>query len=112
MCTNVGFQAEFSYDSGYMPVLKSVTELDFYANWLNNANGFENMKALAVKVGIEARDTYYVSDAFNGSSAARNQVGYLLVKCISSKLDNGVSLEQFIKNAFEDAMDECLFQAG
>ena len=112
MCTNVGFQAEFSMDSGYMPVLKSVTEHSVYANWLASANGFDKLNAQAVKVGIEARDTYYVSDAFNGSSAARNQVGYLLVKCISSKLDNGVSLEQFIKNAFEDAMDECLFQAG
>ena len=112
MCTNVGFQAEFSMDSGYMPVLKSVTEHSVYANWLASANGFDKLNALAVKVGIDARDTYYVSDAFNGSSAARNQVGYLLVKCISTKLEGGVTLEQFINKAFQDAMDECIFQAG
>ena len=112
LCTNVGFQAEFSMDSGYMPVLKSVTEHSVYANWLASANGFDKLNALAVKVGIDARDTYYVSDAFNGSTAARNEVGYLLIECISSKLENGMTLEQLIDTAFQDAMDECLFQTG
>ena len=112
MCTNVGFQAEFSMDSGYMPVLKSVTEHPVYASWLAAANGFDKMNALAVKVGIEARDTYYVSDAFNGSSVAREQVGSLLVKCISTKLEGGMTLDQLIDKAFQDALDECIFQAG
>lgn len=112
LCTNVGFQAEFSIDSGYMPVLKSVTENEVYANWLAAANGFDKLNALAVKVGIDARDTYYVSDAFNGSSTARNEVGYLLIECISDKLENGMTLEQLINTAFRDAIDECLFQAG
>ena len=70
------------------------------------------MNALAVKVGIEARDTYYVSDAFNGSSVAREQVGSLLVKCISTKLEGGMTLDQLIDKAFQDALDECIFQAG
>ncbi len=111
LCTNVGFQAEFSMDSGYMPVLKSVTENEVYANWLADANGFDKLNALAVKVGIEARDTYFVSDAFNGSTTARNQVGYLLVKCVSEKLGSG-SVEDLINEAFQDALDECIFQGG
>ena len=111
MCTNVGFQAEFSMDSGYMPVLKSVTENEVYAKWLADANGFDKLNALAVKVGIQERDTYYVSDAFNGSSTARNEVGYLLIECISDKL-NGRTLDQLIDTAFKDAIDECIFQGG
>ena len=111
MCTNVAFQAEFSMDSGYMPVLKSVTENEVYAKWLADANGFDKLNALAVKVGIQERDTYYVSDAFNGSSTARNEVGYLLIECISDKL-NGRTLDQLIDTAFKDAIDECIFQGG
>jgi multiple sugar transport system substrate-binding protein len=111
MCTNVGFQAEFSMDSGYMPVLKSVTENEVYAKWLSEANGFDKLNALAVKIGIKERDTYYVSDAFNGSSTARNEVGYLLIECISDKL-NGRTLDQLIDTAFKDAIDECIFQGG
>jgi hypothetical protein len=99
-------------DSGYMPVLKSVTEHSVYAKWLSEANGYDKLNAMAVKVGIDARDTYFVSDAFNGSTTARNEVGYLLIECISGKLENGQTLEQLINTAFQDAMDECNFQAG
>ena len=112
LCTNVGFQAEFSMDSGYMPVLKSVTENEVYAKWLADANGFDKLNAMAVKVGIEARDTYFVSPAFNGSTVARNEVGYLLVECISTKLEGGMTLKQLMDTAFADAVDECVFQGG
>ena len=112
LCTNVGFQAEFSMDSGYMPVLKSVTEHEVYAKWLADANGSDKLNAMAVKVGIEARDTYYVSPAFNGSTVARNEVGYLLVECISTKLEGGMTLQQLMDKAFQDAVDECEFQGG
>ncbi len=106
LCTNVEFQAEFSMASGYMPVLKSVTENEQYAKWLNEANGYEKLVATCVKVGIEGRDTYFVSPAFNGSSKARVQAGALLLKCISGKLD-GKTLDQLINEAFQDALDEC-----
>jgi multiple sugar transport system substrate-binding protein len=112
MCTNVGFQAEFSMDSGYMPVLKSVTENEVYAKWLADANGFDKLNALAVKVGIEERDTYFVSDAFNGSSVARTQVGAMLNKIVSTELTGGMTIESLINSAFTDAIDECIFQAG
>ena len=109
LCTNVDFQAEFSMTSGYMPVLKSVTENEAYAAWLNSANGYENLVATCVKVGIEGRNDYFVSPAFNGSSAARAQVGSLLIKCISTKTDN---VDALLKSAFQDALDECEFQGG
>jgi multiple sugar transport system substrate-binding protein len=109
LCTNVDFQAEFSMTSGYMPVLKSVVNNEAYAAWLNSANGYENLVATCVKVGIEGRNDYFVSPAFNGSSAARVQVGSLLIKCISTKTDN---VDTLLKNAFQDAQDECEFQGG
>ncbi len=106
LCTNIEFQAEFSMTSGYMPVLKSVTENETYAAWLAEANGYEKLIATCVKVGIEGRDTYFVSPAFNGSSTARVQAGALLLKCVSGKLD-GKSLDDLVNDAFQDAIDEC-----
>ncbi len=111
LCTDVAFQAEFSMDSGYMPVLKSVVENPTYAAWLEQANGFEYMNALAVKVGIEERDTYFVSDAFVGSSVARKEVGAMLNKIISSPLE-GSTVDSLVNKAFQDALDECIYQGG
>ncbi len=107
LCTNVDFQAEFSMTSGYMPVLKSVTENEVYAEWLASANGYEKLIATCVKVGIEGRDTYFVSPAFNGSSTARVQAGILLLKCINSQIPDGKTLDDVINDAFQDAIDEC-----
>ena len=87
--------------SGYMPVLKSVVENENYAAWLEKANGFEQLVATCVKTGIEGRDDYFVSPAFKGSSVAREQVGNLLIKCLTSKSDAEVD------EAFEEAISEC-----
>ena len=109
LCTTLEFQAEISMTSGYMPVLKSVTENDAYAAWLETANGYENLVGTCVKVGIEGRDNYFVSPAFNGSSTARVQVGYLLIECISAETDD---VDALINTSFADALDECEFQGG
>ena len=103
LCTNVDFQAEFSMASGYMPVLKSVTENEAYAAWLAKGNGYEYLVAKCVQVGIDGRDTYFVSPAFNGSSTARTEVGALLLKCLSAEGD----INSIIDEAFQDAIDEC-----
>lgn len=112
LTTDVEFQAEFSMVSGYMPVLESVTENETYSKWLATADGSSNLTATVVKVGIEGRDTYYVSPAFNGSTTARSQVGSLLLKCISTQLSNGQSVDDLINKAFSDAIDECEYQAS
>ncbi len=107
LCTNVDFQAEFSMASGYMPVLKSVTSNEAYAAWLDKGNGYEYLVAKCVKVGIDGRDDYFVSPAFNGSSTARSQVGSLLLKCLSGEATDEASVNDLINKAFKDALAEC-----
>ena len=107
LCTNVDFQAEFSMASGYMPVLKSVTENENYANWLAKGNGYEYLVAKCVQIGIDGRDNYFVSPAFNGSSTARTQVGALLLKCLSGEAADDAAVDALINTAFQDAIDEC-----
>ena len=103
LTTSVNFQAEFSMASGYMPVLKSVANNPIYKAFLDSADGGANIAALSAKVAMDQVDAYYTSPAFNGSSAARDQVGMLL----ENALGNKVTTDAEIKKLFENALAEC-----
>ena len=103
LTTSVEFQAEFGMASGYVPVLKSVSENPVYAEFVANADGGDFVSALAAKVCLDQEDAYYTSPAFNGSSEARSQVGSLLAKCLVLTSD----VDAQIDSAFADAIAEC-----
>ena len=104
LTTTVEFQAEFGMASGYVPVLKSVGDHPVYAEFINKADGGDNIAALSAKVCLEQENAYYTSPAFNGSSEARDQVGSLMSKCLA--LTTG-DIDAQIATAFEDAVAEC-----
>ena len=107
LTTNVGFQAEFSMTSGYMPVIKSVlNDYSYRYAYLSNADGGDNISALAAKVAIQQENAYYASPAFNGSSVARDQVGLIMQKCFVNRTDD---VDSMIQQAFKDAVAECRF---
>ncbi len=108
LTTNVSFQAEFSMASGYVPVLKSVSQNPVYADFISKADGGKYISALSAKVCLEQESAYYTSPAFNGSSTARDQVGALLTKCLTA--DDGGDVDAMIKAAFKEALDECEYQ--
>ena len=110
LTTSVEFQAYFSYTSGYVPVIKSVNDNDFYKTFLESANGYESLTALSAKACLAQADAYYVSPAFKGSSTARDEVGALMKYCLSTDAQ-GKDVSTLIKEAFEDAIDECEYQA-
>ena len=102
LTTNVSFQAKFSMQSGYVPVLKSVINEPTYASLLETADGGDNIAALSAKVCMEQEEAYYTSPAFVGSSDARDQVGKLLAACMSD--DN-----PDINALFAAAVAECRY---
>ena len=104
LTTTVEFQAEFAMASGYVPVLKSVSEHPVYADFIANADGGNNIAALSAKVCVEQAHAYYTSPAFNGSSTARDQVGLLLQKCL---VDPSEDVDAMIDKAFKDAIVAC-----
>ncbi|MBO5040598.1 MAG: extracellular solute-binding protein [Clostridia bacterium] len=111
LTTKVEFQAEFSMASGYIPVIKSVKENPIYADYLNKADGGDFITTLSVKVGLEQENAYYTSPAFNGSSVARDQVGYLIQRCfVATWKDSEVDAK--IKAEFDKAVKECKYQIG
>jgi multiple sugar transport system substrate-binding protein len=109
LTTTVEFQAEFSMASGYVPVIKSVAENPVYKEFVDGANGGDNIAALSAKVCLSQEAAYYTSPAFNGSSTARDQVGLLIQKCLTAETSDVAGM---IKKAFEDAVAECKYQAG
>ena len=105
LTTTVEFQAEFSMASGYVPVLKSVAENEVYKKFLESADGGDYISALSAKICLEQEKAYYTSPAFNGSSAARDNVG-LLMQSAFTKDDDG-NLDAMIDELFAEAIREC-----
>lgn len=106
LCTDTVFQGSMSMLQGYMPVINSVIENETYAKWLADANGTNNLVAAAVKMGMESTEDYFVSPAFRGSSAARSEVGELLIKCLVTEKSDA-ELDTFLDQAFAEAVDNC-----
>ena len=105
LTTTVDFQAEFSMVSGYVPVLKSVGDNEIYKEeFLDKADGGDYIAALSAKVCLEQEESYYTSPAFNGSSVAREEVGFLVSKVISTKTETPYDM---ISKAFKEAVANC-----
>ena len=105
LTTTVEFQAEFSMASGYVPVLKSVAENQDYANFLAKADGGDYISALSAKICLQQEKAYYTSPAFNGSSAARDQVGLLMQTAFVE--NDGGDLKALLDRLFANAVKEC-----
>ena len=104
LTTNVNFQAAFASVSGYIPVIKSVSENPVWQENMAKANGKEYIAYLSAKVCLEQEEAYYTSPAFYGSSKARDEVGALIDKVLP---DTSKDIDAFIAKAFKDALDEC-----
>ncbi len=99
--STVEFQADFSMMSGYAPVIQSAYEDSIYKEeFLDVADGNANLQATCVKQALAQMESYYVSPAFVGSSAARDQVGALMQACFT-KSTEGKSVSDFIKDQFD-----------
>ena len=68
---------------------------------------YEYLVAKCVQVGIDGRDDYFVSPAFNGSSTARTEAGALLLKCLSGEASGDDGVDALIDAAFKEALEEC-----
>ena len=107
LTTNVDFQAEFSMASGYVPVLQSVAENEYYkTEFLDLADGGDYVSALSAKVCLSQVNAYYTSPAFNGSSTARDEVGLLMTNCFAAETND---VDAMIKKAFEEAIAKCKY---
>jgi multiple sugar transport system substrate-binding protein len=112
LATNIDFQAKFSMVSGYMPVIKSVTESKLYSDFLAKADGGDYISALVAKVCLEEYSAFITTPAFVGSSTARAQVGILIQNCFIQKPAAGEDVKAMIKRLFQNAIDECEYKLG
>ncbi|MCM1289933.1 MAG: extracellular solute-binding protein [Corallococcus sp.] len=118
LLTSHAFQFEFTNIGGYVPPIKSLSDptladeipaVKLYIKNMEQANGTDRISYLSQKVclGLAEGNNYksfFTSPAFPGSSTARDQVGQLLVACISNK---GTDADSIIRTAFVNAINEC-----
>ncbi len=107
LTTEVQFQAQYSTASGYAPVTQSTYSSPAYQKFLSTAgdtaSGLTAQTAQICKEMADKPGSFYVSDAFMGSSKARESVGILLKVVLQ-----GTSMDK----AFSDALQECKRAAG
>lgn len=99
LTTSIDFQAEFSFDSGYAPVIKTATENEIYQEGIAEADGYDNLIQQAVKTCMANSDSYFTSPAFVGSSRARDEVGKLMAAVFSGT--------KTVDAAFKSAVSTC-----
>lgn len=106
MMTNTGFQAQFSMASGYAPIINSANDNELYAAFVASAGTNTKNGVIAKSVlTCSEQDSYsFISPAFIGSSTARDEVGSLLVSAVTGA--------KTIDQAFQDAIDECIYQSS
>jgi len=100
--TNHKFQAKCSINNGYTPAILSITQNENYAKFLNNADGNKYLQATAVKLTMSMNpDYYFVSPAFNGSSAARDAMAELMKNAFRQEPEGGKTAKQMIQDLFD-----------
>ena len=107
LTTDVTFQTSFSMASGYIPVIKNVTDNNDYQEFLSHANGTKSgIAALSAKQCLAQMDAYFTLPAFAGSSKAREEVGLLMQTCFSN-YKGAADKMKMIQEAFDKAIAEC-----
>ncbi|MBQ8319334.1 MAG: extracellular solute-binding protein [Clostridia bacterium] len=112
LTTTVELQAEVSMTNGYTPVIESVQDNSVYASFLAQADGNQYLQASCVKQTLAQMSAYYVSPAFNGSSAARDEVGVLLQNCFLKAPAAGQSVAAFIEAQFKTSINTLEYDYG
>ena len=107
--SNHKFLAKCSMNNGYTPAVQSIQQNQTYANFLAKADSTDvnvrnkNLQAIAVRKTLEMKDYYFVSPAFNGSSAARDAMAELMKNCFRQTPEGSESAAQMIKGLFDKA---------
>ncbi len=103
------FQALSSMKNGYTPVIKSASQLPGYQSQLQLLNSMQGsdrnalIQLATAQQAVAQMDAYFTSPVFEGSSAARDEVGYMMEACISNPL-GGKTAAQLIQEKFSQTI--------
>ncbi len=104
LSTNTEFQSKFAQAAGMLPVLVSAELEKSYSSYLDQANGADNVAALAALNSMEQQHALFTAPSFDGAGKAYEQVGLLLDKCLTATGDN---ISDQIEDAFKEAVKNC-----
>ena len=102
LTTNAEFQAEFSMQAGYMPVIKSATQTDDYADYLATADGGDHISELSAKICLEQETSYF--SGYMGSihmNAMRDIMADIMVRAFTEELPDGMTEDEFVNQVLK-----------
>ena len=94
-------QAKYSIDNGYNPVRSSVYDLATFKEAMSDGTLVNKTILLANEIG--SKDLFYTSDAFVGSSQAREQVGVALVNVMKGSGAVATLVNDYLQEAYDEA---------
>jgi len=94
-------QAKYSIDNGYNPVRSSVYQNADFIEAMEDGT-LVNKTILLANV-IASKNLFYTSDAFVGSSQAREQVGSALVNVMKNAGNAEALAKKYLQTAYEEA---------
>lgn len=99
-------QASYSVASGYNPIRNSVYSDEGFNAGLETKEGLVK-DCILLGQTLGASNSYFTSDAFNGSSVARTQIGTCVVNVL--KITKGQVTDQKIEDFLKESYDETVY---
>lgn len=103
--TTAVHQAKFSMQNGYTCAIQSVKDNLVYAMFLDSADGNDFLQASCIKLTMAFKDNYFVSPAFNGSSAARDEMALLMKACFMEAPAKNQTISEMIAEKFNKSYE-------
>ena len=76
------FQTKLAMAGSVIPVLSSIITNDTYSDYLDLANGDENVDSYAALVSMEQQHRFFTAPAYDGSAADKTVIAELISTCI------------------------------
>ena len=94
-------QAQYSIDNGYNPVRKSVYDNETFIEAMED--GTLTNKTILLANDIASKNLFFTSDAFIGSSQAREEIGKSLVNVMKNAGAPATLASKYLKAAYDEA---------
>lgn len=105
LTTSVEFQGSFSMVAGHAPVIQSTMEHPVYQDFLEKADGNENLVASSMIYTMSCMSAFFVPPPTPNSATARELVGELMAVIFMEAPEEGQSLADYVKGYFDLASE-------
>lgn len=97
-------QAQYAIENGYNPIRKSVYKLENFVAAMEEEADSLVSKSILLANEMGDKDLFFTSDAFVGSSKARDQIGVALTSIMKASSNDDQTIQEYIDEAYNEAV--------